>query len=212
MSTGVQAQIRNVDLVKQLNSAAVYRLIDQQGPNPCIQITEFSQLATASCTKITRQLLARVLIKEVDQHASTGGGSGISIVSETRHFHTVAVHLSRHDATITLYDMNIKSLGGEHYQLLERTQETLENALFTAIAHFIANHQRKLCELIAIAVTIPGLVDPVLGVIHYMLHISGNNWALVDNLQQCFNVTSFVSHDIRSLALAEHHFGATRDC
>lgn len=172
MSTGVQAQIGNVDLVKQLNGAAVYRLIDQQGPISRIQIAEFSQLAPAGVTKITRQLLERGLIKEVAQQTSTGGRRAISIVSETRHFHTVAVRLGRHDATITLYDMSAKSLGEEHYPLSERTQETLGNALFTAIAHFIDNHQRKLRELIAIAVTLPGLVDPVLGVIHYMPHIS----------------------------------------
>ena len=31
MTPGGQAQIGNVDLVKQLNSAAVYRLIDRMG-------------------------------------------------------------------------------------------------------------------------------------------------------------------------------------
>lgn len=67
-----QAQIGNVDLVKQLNSAAVYRLIDQYGPISRIQIAEQSQLAPASVTKITRQLIERGLIKEVDQQASTG--------------------------------------------------------------------------------------------------------------------------------------------
>lgn len=75
MSTGGQAQIGNVDLVKQLNGAAVYRLIDQQGPISRIQIADLSQLAPASVTKITRQLLERGLIKEVDQQASTGGAS-----------------------------------------------------------------------------------------------------------------------------------------
>ncbi|AVJ16641.1 ROK family transcriptional regulator [Serratia sp. JUb9] len=212
MSTGGQAQIGNVDLVKQLNGAAVYRLIDQQGPISRIQIAELSQLAPASVTKITRQLLERGLIKEVDQQASTGGRRAISIVSETRQFHTVAVRLGRHDATITLYDMSGKSLGEEHYPLPERTQETLENALFNAIEQFIASYQRKLRELIAISVILPGLVDPSLGVVRYMPHIGVDNWPLVDNLQQRFNVTSFVGHDIRSLALAEHYFGATRDC
>lgn len=38
-------QIGNVDLVKQLNSAAVYRLIDQQGPISRIQVADVSQLA-----------------------------------------------------------------------------------------------------------------------------------------------------------------------
>ena len=57
MTPGGQAQIGNVDLVKQLNSAAVYRLIDQYGPISRIQIAEQSQLAPASVTKITRQLI-----------------------------------------------------------------------------------------------------------------------------------------------------------
>lgn len=75
MTPGGQAQIGNVDLVKQLNSAAVYRLIDQHGPISRIQIAEQSQLAPASVTKITRQLIERGLIKEVDQQASTGGAA-----------------------------------------------------------------------------------------------------------------------------------------
>lgn len=94
--------------------------------------------------------------------------------------------------------MSVKSLSKEHYPLPECSQETLENSLFTAIAHFIDNHQRKLRELTAIAVTLPGLLDPVLGVIHYMPQISVNNWALVDNLQQRFNINSLVGYDIRS--------------
>ncbi|TFT50835.1 transcriptional regulator, partial [Proteus mirabilis] len=49
-----ETQIGNIDLVKQLNSAIVYRLIDQHGPISRIQIAEQSQLAPASVTKITR--------------------------------------------------------------------------------------------------------------------------------------------------------------
>ncbi|VEB62106.1 N-acetylglucosamine repressor [Salmonella enterica subsp. enterica] len=97
MTPGGQAQIGNVDLVKQLNSAAVYRLIDQHGPISRIQIAEQSQLAPASVTKITRQLIERGLIKEVDQQASTGGRRAISIVTETRNFHAIGVRLGRHD-------------------------------------------------------------------------------------------------------------------
>lgn len=212
MSIGESTQIGNVDLVKQLNGAAVYRLIDQQGPISRIQIAELSHLAPASVTKITRQLLERGLIKEVEQQASTGGRRAISIISENRQFNTVAVRLGRYDATITLYDMSGKSLGEEHYPLPERTQETLEHALFNAIEQFIGSYQRKLRELIAIAVVLPGLVDPASGVVRYMPHIQVKNWALVEHLQQRFSITSFIGHDIRSLALAEHYFGVTRDC
>ncbi|MEI7252886.1 ROK family protein [Pectobacterium carotovorum] len=211
MTTGGQAQIGNVDLVKQLNSAVVYRLIDQQGPISRIQIAEQSQLAPASVTKITRQLLERGLIKEVDQQASTGGRRAISIITENRPFHSIAVRLGRYDATIALYDLQGKALEEAHYELQEKTQESLEAALFQAIGGFITSHQRRIRELIAISVVLPGLVDPVAGIVRYMPHISVDNWQLVENLQRQFNVTSFVGHDIRSLALAEHYFGATHD-
>lgn len=176
MTPGGQAQIGNVDLVKQLNSAAVYRLIDQHGPISRIQIAEQSQLAPASVTKITRQLIERGLIKEVDQQASTGGRRAISIVTETRNFHAIGVRLGRHDTTLTLYDMSSKVVAEEHYPLPERTQETLEYALLNTIAIFIESCQRKIRELIAISVILPGLVDPESGVIRYMPHIQVENW------------------------------------
>ena len=186
MTAGGQAQIGNVDLVKQLNSAAVYRLIDQHGPISRIQIAEQSQLAPASVTKITRQLIERGLIKEVDQQASTGGRRAISIVAETRSFHAIGVRLGRYDATLTLYDLSSKTLEEEHYPLPERTQETLEHALLNIIAAFMERCQRKIRELIAISVILPGLVDPESGVIRYMPHIQVENWGLVEALEKKF--------------------------
>ncbi len=49
-------------------------------------------------------------------------------------------------------------LAEEHYPLPERTQQTLEHALLNAIAQFIDSYQRKLRELIAISVILPGLL------------------------------------------------------
>ena len=58
-------KIGNIDLVKQLNAAAVYRIIDSDAPISRIQIAESLGLAQASITKITRQLIQRGLVKEV---------------------------------------------------------------------------------------------------------------------------------------------------
>ncbi|MGL5800238.1 MAG: ROK family protein, partial [Plesiomonas sp.] len=210
MSTG--GQIGNVDLVKQLNSAAVYRLIDQQGPISRIQVADHSQLAPASVTKITRQLLERGLIKEVEQQASTGGRRAISIVTENRPFHSIAVRLGRTDATIALYDLSGRTLVEDHAVLPQESQPQLQADLFALIQRFIDTHQRKIRQLIAVSVTLPGLVDPETGVVEYMPHVSIAHWPLADALTQQFGVSCFVGNDVRSLALAEHYFGASRDC
>ncbi|MGS9159661.1 MarR family transcriptional regulator, partial [Salmonella enterica subsp. enterica serovar Infantis] len=81
-------------------------LIDQHGPISRIQIAEPRQLAPASVTTLTRQLIERGLIKEVEQQASTGGRRASSIVTETRNVHAIGVRLGRHDTTLTLYDLS----------------------------------------------------------------------------------------------------------
>lgn len=212
MVTGKQTQIGNIDLVKQLNSAVVYRLIDQQGPISRIKIAEISQLAPASVTKITRQLIERGLIKEVEQQASTGGRRAISIISESQGFHTVAIRLGRQDTTVALFDLGGQQLAEQHYPLPEDNLPGLENALFSAIDHFLNQYRDVIQELIAISVILPGLVDPDLGIVRFMPHLGDVQWPLVKNLTRRFNTASFVGHDIRSLALAEHYFGASQDC
>ena len=119
------------------------------------------------------------------------------------------MRLGRYDATLTLYDLSSKTLEEEHFPLPERTQETLEHALLNIIATFIENCQRKIRELIAISVILPGLVDPESGVIRYMPHIQVENWGLVEALENALT-SPVLSATISAAALAEHYFGASR--
>ncbi len=135
-------QIGNVDLVKQLNSAAVYRLIDQKGPISRIQIADVSQLAPASVTKITRQLLERGLIKEVAQQASTGGRRAISLTTETSPFHSIAVRLGRDYIQLSLFDLSTKELASEYQEFHYSNQEHLLDGLKLLLEGFISKKPR----------------------------------------------------------------------
>ncbi|OCH44832.1 DNA-binding transcriptional regulator NagC [Vibrio cyclitrophicus] len=204
-------QIGNVDLVKQLNSAAVYRLIDQQGPISRIQVADVSQLAPASVTKITRQLLERGLIKEVAQQASTGGRRAISLTTEVEPFHSVAVRLGRDYIQISLHDLGGRELAFQQQDLNYSDQSDLTQGLVNSLKAFIAEHQPKIDQLVAIGVTLPGLVNPTTGVVEYMPNTDIDNLALSDIIRDTFHVACFVGNDVRGMALAEHYFGASKD-
>ncbi|MGY3569052.1 DNA-binding transcriptional regulator NagC [Vibrio paucivorans] len=205
-------QIGNVDLVKQLNSAAVYRLIDQQGPISRIQVADVSQLAPASVTKITRQLLERGLIKEVAQQASTGGRRAISLTTEVQPFHSVAVRLGRDYLQISLYDLGGRELVSTHHELYYTNQNELSDGLISHLKQFISSHQSTINQLVAIGIALPGLVNPETGVVEYMPNTDIDNLALSDLIKDTFHVECFVGNDVRGMALAEHYFGATQDC
>ena len=205
-------QIGNVDLVKQLNSAAVYRLIDQQGPISRIQVADVSQLAPASVTKITRQLLERGLIKEVAQQASTGGRRAISLETETKPFHSVAVRLGRDYIQLGLYDLSGNELSSSNQDFPYSDQHQLVEGLIQFIDQFIEHHQSQIQQLIAIGIALPGLVNPESGVVEYMPHVDVDTMAIGDTVRDHFQVECFVGNDVRGMALAEHYFGASQDC
>ncbi|MBU2895742.1 DNA-binding transcriptional regulator NagC [Vibrio hepatarius] len=205
-------QIGNVDLVKQLNSAAVYRLIDQQGPISRIQVADTSQLAPASVTKITRQLLERGLIKEVAQQASTGGRRAISLTTEVAPFHSIAIRLGRDYIQFSLYNLGGEELLSEYQEFFYTTQTDLVEGLTTYLKCFIQSHQALINQLIAIGIILPGLVNPETGVVEYMPNITIDNLALAELIEHNFHIQCFVGNDVRGMALAEHYFGASQDC
>lgn len=205
-------QIGNVDLVKQLNSAAVYRLIDQQGPISRIQVADLSQLAPASVTKITRQLLERGLIKEVAQQASTGGRRAISLKTVVEPFHSLAVRIGRDYLHFSLFDLSGRELATSHNEFLYTTQDELVEGLIQQLSFFLFDNKDVVEELIAIGIVLPGLVNPETGTVEYVPDIRVNKLELGSIIQAKFKVHSFIGNDVRGMALAEHYFGASQDC
>ncbi|MDA9556284.1 ROK family transcriptional regulator [Vibrio sp.] len=204
--------IGNVDLVKQLNGAAVYRLIDQEGPISRIQIAESSQLAPASVTKITRQLLEKGLIKEVAQQASTGGRRAISLTTDTSNFHSIAIRLGRDYIQLSLMNLDAQSVAHEYQHFTYNDASSLETGLLSHLNAFLTAHSDKTQTIVAIGITLPGLVDPTNGIINYMPNTNIENFELADKVRSAFSIPCFLSNDVKAMALAEHYFGKTKDC
>ena len=202
--------VGNAELMKQLNYAMIYRLIIQQSPISRIQLAESSQLAPASITKITRQLLNKKLIKEVDIQQSTGGRPAVSIVAKFDYYQAISIQLSRSHVMIELYDLGAKSLASKRIPLNDFTQQQTQNYLISLIELFCQEQQKKIKHLIAIAVVMPGVIDSVKGIVRYTPHIHVDNWALCDILKTKFDVPVFIGNDVQSLALAESYFGSTQ--
>lgn len=209
MSSG---QIGNLELVKQLNGAAVYRLIDQHGPISRIQIADVSQLAPASVTKITRQLLEQGLVKEVAQQASTGGRRAISLTTSVESFHSIAIRIDRDDIQLSIYDLGAKLIANKHYHFAYQDENALVAGLITHVKRFITTEQNKIDRIIAIGITLSGLIDPITEGRSYMPNINIDKLKLAKVMNDEFAVECFIGNDTRSLALAEHYFGASQDC
>ncbi|MFH7587221.1 ROK family protein [Oceanimonas smirnovii] len=204
-------KIANVDLVKQVNSAAVYRLIDRCGPISRVRIAELSHLAPASVTKITRALLEQGLIQEQAHQASTGGRRAISLATVTQPFYLVSVKLGREELRLTLYNLAGDEFDRQILPFHRREADNLLAALHRHIDDFMqAVGSEK--RIIAVAVIMPGLTDAHAGRVIYHPSYALADTPLAGQLGEKLKLPVFIGNDTRAQALAEHYFGASADC
>lgn len=204
-------RVANHELLKQVNAALVYRLIDTQGPISRVDIAQISALAPASVTNITRQLLEHRLIKEVAQQASTGGRPAISLTTEQQAFLFISCRLGREELQCSLMDLS----GMIHQHSISKLQQHDAEGIVAALSQAIQQPlqaTRPDQHVIAIAITMAGLVDPQTGTVLYSPNHQIANLGLAEQLQTITDLPIYIGNDTRALALAEYYLGTAQKC
>lgn len=216
-------QVANIELLKQVNTGSVYRLIDREKLISRVELARQSELAPASITKMTRQLLKAGLIKEVAQQASTGGRPAISLTCERDKFVFISCKMGRNNLTLALHNIAGDKLVSTRQPIRVEKQANSKSELekddpvltffFTELTDFInTNYDSHSHHLIAIAITLPGLVDSISGTIEYLPKHNLRNIPLAQLVSDKFRVPTYIGNHTQSLSLAELYFGAAQDC
>lgn len=204
--------IANIDSIKQVNYATIYKVIENYTPISRVEIAKISKLAPASVTKITRKLLKNGIITETAIQASTGGRPAISLTPNSSLIHILAIKIGRNNLSIVRYNLSGKELSNKQVNIESEDGEQLIKRVTSEIALVISNGKLHAEKISAISITLSGLINPKQGKIVYSSRYSLNNFPLVDSIEQQFNIPTFIGNHTRGLALAEHYFGASQDC
>lgn len=205
------AQPGHIDHIKRNNAGSVYKLIDLYGPISRIELSKRSQLAPASITKITRELIDAHLIKETQfQESSSRGRPAIGLVPANEGWQFLSIRLGRGYLTIALHALGGEILVEERQDIEQLHQVDVVEKLLQEINVFFANHVSELDRITAIAVSLPGLVNSSDGVVLQMPHYNVSNLPLGEIIHQETGLPVFIGNDTRSWALAEKLFGNSR--
>ncbi|WEM43395.1 ROK family protein [Photobacterium sp. DA100] len=206
------AQPGHIDHIKRNNAGSVYKLIDLFGPISRIELSKRSQLAPASITKITRELIDAHLIKETAiQESSSRGRPAVGLVPANEGWQFLSIRLGRGYLTIALHELGGDILVEERQDIDVLHQDEVLKKLITEIHTFFANHVGELDRITAIAVSLPGLVNSDAGMVIQMPHYDVHNLELGPAIHEATGLPVFIGNDTRSWALAEKLFGNSRD-
>ncbi len=206
------AQPGHIDHIKQVNAGRVYKLIDQKGPISRIDLSKESELAPASITKITRELIDAHLIHETTvQEAVSRGRPAVGLQTNNQGWQFLSMRLGRGYLTIALHELGGEVLIDTKIDIHEIDQDDVLARLLFEIEEFFQTYAEQLDRLTSIAITLPGLVNSEQGIVLQMPHYNVKNLALGPEIYKATGLPVFVANDTRAWALAEKLFGHSQD-
>ena len=206
------AQPGHIDHIKQVNAGRVYKLIDQKGPISRIDLSKQSELAPASITKITRELIEAHLIHETTvQEALTRGRPAVGLQVNNEGWQFLSMRLGRGYLTIALHELGGDVLIDTKIDIHEIDQDDVLARLLHEIDEFFQTYADQLDRVTSIALTLPGLVNSEQGVVLQMPHYNVHNLPLGEEIFKATGLPVFIANDTRAWALAEKLFGHSQD-
>jgi len=206
------AQPGHIDHIKQVNAGRVYKLIDQKGPISRIDLSKESELAPASITKITRELIDAHLIHETTvQEAISRGRPAVGLQTNNEGWQFLAMRLGRGYLTLALHELGGDVLIDTKIEIHEIDQDDVLQRLLFEIEEFFQTYSDQLGRVTSIAITLPGLVNSDKGIVLQMPHYNVNNLALGPEIYKATGLPVFIANDTRAWALAEKLFGHSQD-
>ncbi|EXU76058.1 MULTISPECIES: sugar metabolism global transcriptional regulator Mlc [Erwinia] len=208
----MESQPGHIDQIKQTNAGVVYRLIDRFGPISRIELARKAQLAPASITKIVREMLEAHLVQETEfQEPGSRGRPAIGLILDTVAWHYLSVRIGNGEITLALRDLSSSLVVEESRPLPPGDAQPLSERIITEINHFFVRHQQRLERLTAIAITLPGILNSVQGIVHSIPLYPDKDMPLGPELEKCTGLPVYLQHDINAWLMAEVLFGAARD-
>lgn len=209
----VDETIGHLDKIKLANAGIIYQLIDMYGPVSRIDLSKKAQLVPASITKIVRELVEGHLVSEYEyRDVGSRGRPATGLMLETEGWHYLAVRIHYGRLVLALHDLGMSTICEDSITLPTDPDFPFLATLLDEIETFFQRHHDKLERLTAVAIALPGIINPRLGIIHKMPFYHVNDLPIAEVLKEAIGVPVFLQQDIAAWTLAEFLFGAATRC
>lgn len=197
----------SLEFIKKINTGLVLDCIRAEQPISRAKIAVKTKLSRSTVSIIVDELIKKKFVYELGYAPSTkeGGRRGIELGFNPTSGYGVGIDLHANKAMICITDLD----GNLVYK--EQRQLKLE---FASICEFIHDSIDKaslsLDQILAIAYSIPGIVDTELGVVIEAPELRWSDVRLAHEMEQFIAKPTFVLRDVNSAAFGERWIGAAK--
>ncbi len=200
-------ELGHIDHIKRNNTGKVYQLIDRHGPISRIDLSKLSQLAPASITKITRELLQSQLVTECESNEFIGRGRpAVALMTQHASWQFLSIHVALNSVTLGLHELNGRVLATTVCDLSLDFSTLSGEQLLTQIHAFFAQHKANLQRIMALVLLFPGAIEPGKSNVFPISRHEMQTSPLTRLLENETGLTVLVSQDVQAKTLGERWF------
>jgi N-acetylglucosamine repressor len=201
----VNAKKRKQDQYRKIISHLYY-----SGVASISEIVKTAKMSQPLVASLVEDLLGFGVILENGIGESIGGRRPNLFCINPEYQYVVGVDINLHTLTIALFDLNNKMVCREEFKNFDLENSSLYTAALVDKVNFmIAKMNIAKEKILAIGVSLPGLVDAENGLSH--THLSFDKEGVSAHLKAKLGLSVLLDNDARTMALGEKAFGKAKD-
>ncbi|PJG82690.1 ROK family protein [Caviibacterium pharyngocola] len=208
------AKVRKEDKLplrlKQLGK--IYRLVEQFEEISRIDLSKLSQLAPATITALTRELIEeRLIIERAVQNTESRGRPAVGLCVSPFYWQALCAILAEDHFDILLCELDGTPISQQTYPLTPTDLTDLESVLICHLLHFLNQVQRQLNHPITFSIAVTGELDKTDNRL-CRLGKTEMNLDLQALFAPHFNIPIIVTEYFQTWLLAENTLGSVIGC
>lgn len=171
------------------------------------QLTRLVHASVPSVTVLIEELILEKWIVEIGTADAQFGRKPTLYGLNGQYRYVLVLDITIHDTKITIFNCKNEVVARQDLSLGLQNNPVFLDSLLSCTGSFLEEAGIALSDILSVGISMPGLVDPALGINHTYRHLTPGDISLGELLKNHFSMPVYLINDSKATALGEHRFG-----
>ena len=202
-------QLEGVEKKKYIQQIRIVKTLYVDGAQTTSKLCKRLRISAPNMMSILSELVDANIIEKKGQGKSIGGRKPDLFGLVDNGFCVLAVEMSIYKVSIALFNAENKQITEtEEYSVVLNNEKSTLDYIVELINSYIQRSGIEKTKVLAVGISMPGLVDSVNGINHTYLNFGDK--PVTDLMREALGCPVFVENDAKAMALAEFRLGSAK--
>jgi predicted NBD/HSP70 family sugar kinase len=199
-----------VDIKKNKQKKGILYDIYFNNKNTIAELSQSLNSSIPSITALVDELVEEMWISETGFAISRQGRRPAIYGVNPNKNYVLVLDINTHDTRIAVLNLKNEIVFSKVSDLQLKNNPSFLETLFQLVDNIIEQKVSKSTDIIALGVSIPGLVNKKTGINYTYKSLNSQDVSLGKLIENHYNLPSFVINDSKATAFGEYHFGLAK--